>query len=116
MFGLQMITEIVEDPVQKVSVVLLSSPQGGMPIELISPLTEDSPVSNLLKRGVHIYQLCYEVENLERAIEDAKEHKAHVLSEPAPARVFGGRRVAFVYSPDGYIVEFLEKAEPPRDG
>lgn len=108
-FGLRQSTDIIEDPVQKVSVVMLSPPEGGLPIELISPLTEDSPISGLLKRRVHLYHLCYSVKDLDEALKEARERGALVVSKPAPARLFHEERIAFIFTPDGYVVELLEE-------
>jgi methylmalonyl-CoA/ethylmalonyl-CoA epimerase len=109
LFGLEPITEIVEDPIQQVSVVLLSPPEGGVPIELIAPLADGSPISNLLKKGVRLYQLCYSVRDIDETLNEVRSKNAIIISKPSPAMIFGGRRVAFVYMPDGYIVEFLEE-------
>ena len=110
LFGFVPITEVVDDPIQKVSVVLLSNPEAdGAPIELIAPLTEDSPVSNILKGKVRLYHLCFLVENIEEALQNFRNNKAIIISGPVPAELFEGKRIAFVYSPDNYVVELLEK-------
>jgi len=106
-FGLEQATEIVEDPLHKVSVVLLSA-GGEVFIELVAPLGEDSPVSNLLKRGIRLYHICYLVKDLDETLEEVKENSI-IISKPAPAKLYGGRRIAFVYTPDKYVVEFLEE-------
>ena len=110
LLNLHPITEVVDDPVHKVSVVLLSDlGKEGVPIELISPLTQESPVSSLLKRGIHLYHVCYTVDDIESVLEKAKRERSIVISGPSPAKLYGGRRIAFIYTPDGYIVEFLEE-------
>lgn len=110
LFDLHPITEVVDDPAHKVSVVLLSdSKKTGVPIELVSPLSEESPISNLLKRGIHLYHVCYAVDDIESMLRKARNGKSIVISGPSPAKLYGGRRIAFIYTPDGYIVEFLEK-------
>ena len=107
LFGLRQVTSVVEDPVHKVSAVLLSDARGVF-IELIAPLTDDSPVSNILKKGISLYHVCYLVENLDETLKKIRR-KAVVISKPAPAKLYGGRRVAFVYTLDNYVVEFLEE-------
>ena len=107
LFGLRQVTSVVEDPVHKVSAVLLSDPRGVF-IELIAPLTDDSPVSNILKKGISLYHVCYLVENLDETLKKIRR-KAVVISKPAPAKLYGGRRIAFVYTLDNYVVEFLEE-------
>jgi methylmalonyl-CoA/ethylmalonyl-CoA epimerase len=113
LFNLHPITKIVEDPVQKVAVVLLSSPRAEGPyIELIAPLTDDSAVSNVLRKGTHLYHLCFLVEDIEDALERARRQGSIIISRPTQAKLFNGRKIAFIYTPDHYIVEFLEKGCP----
>ena len=110
LFGFVPVTKVVDDPIQKVSVVLLSNPESdGAPIELIAPLTEDSPVTNILKGNVRLYHLCFLVENIEEALKNFRSNGAIIISGPVPAELFEGKRIAFVYSPDNYVVELLEK-------
>jgi methylmalonyl-CoA/ethylmalonyl-CoA epimerase len=109
-FNLHPITDIIKDPILKVSLVLLSdSERTNLPIELISPLEENSPVSNLLKKGIHLYHICYAVKDIELALKKAREQGAKVILKPLSARLYNQKKVAFVFTPDGYIVEFLEE-------
>ena len=110
MFGFETVTEVVDDPVQKVSVVLLSgSEPDSVPVELIAPLAEDSPVSKILKSNVRLYHLCFLVEDIEEALKNFRSQGAIIISGPVPAELFEGKRIAFVYSPDKYVVELLEQ-------
>ena len=110
MFGFVPVTEVVDDPVQKVSVVLLSGPEAdSVPVELIAPLADDSPVSKILKGNVRLYHLCFLVEDIEEALKNFRSHGAIIISGPVPAELFEGKRIAFVYTPDKYVVEPLEK-------
>jgi methylmalonyl-CoA/ethylmalonyl-CoA epimerase len=110
MFGFVPVTEVVNDPVQKVSVVLLSGPdKGSVPLELIAPLTNDSPVSKILQGNMHLYHLCFLVNDIEEALKKFRSNGAIIISGPVPADLFKGKRIAFVYSPDKYVVELLEK-------
>jgi len=114
LFNIRPTTEIVEDPIQKVSLVLLSGQSmAGTYLELIQPLTDDSPVSNIVKRGMPLYHLCFEVEDIEEALEKTRISGSIIISGPTPAKLFNGRRIAFVYGPDHYVVEFLETQERP---
>ncbi len=115
LFGLNRISTIVEDPLQKVSLILMSDQRSpGIPIELVAPLGDQSPIRNLLKKGMHLYHLCYSVDDIESTLKKARKQKAIVVSGPSPARLYNGQRIAFIYTPDGYLVEFLEeKAQSP---
>ena len=111
LFNLHPITEVVKDPVQKVLAVLLSAPEAPVPIEIVAPLTDDSPLANILKKGIRIYHLCYLVEDIEKALEYARKQNSVIVSKPSPAKLYNGRRIAFIYTPDKYVVEFLEQEE-----
>ena len=63
------------DPVQKVNIVFLSKKSMPM-IELLEPACEDSPVSKILmKSGVGPYHICYQVKNIDFAIDELKKKK-----------------------------------------
>ena len=110
MFGFVSVTEVVDDPVQKVSVVLLSGPEAdSIPVELIAPLTDDSPVSKILQGNMRLYHLCFVVDDIEEALKNFRSNGAIIISGPVPADLFEGKRIAFVYTPDKYVVELLEK-------
>ena len=109
LFKLRQVSGIVDDPLHKVSVVLLSDSEGKVLIELVAPLTGRSPLYGLLKRGIHLYHLCYLVKNIDAALEEARRSNSLIISRPTPAKLYEGRRIAFIYTPDKYIVEFLEE-------
>jgi methylmalonyl-CoA/ethylmalonyl-CoA epimerase len=110
LFGFVPITEIVDDPIQKVSVVMLSGPEtGSVPIELIAPLSDDSPVSQILKGKARLYHLCFLVEDIEETLKNFRSQGAIIISGPVTAELYEGKRIAFAYTPDKYVVELLEK-------
>ncbi len=109
-FGFVPITEIVDDHIQKVTVVLLSGPEAdSVPIELIAPLSNDSPISQILKGKARLYHLCFVVEDIEEALRNFRSHGGIIISSPVPAELYKGKRIAFAYTPDKYVVELLEK-------
>ena len=110
LFNFHPITEIVEDPIQKVAVVLLSGQEAeSVSIELIAPLSDDSPVANILKERTHLYHLCFIVEDIEEALKNARKQGSIIISKPVPAKLYNEKRIAFIYTPDKYVVELLEK-------
>jgi len=110
LFNLHPVTRVVKDADQKVAVVLLSTPkEEDIAIELIAPLAKDSPVSNVLKKGTRLYHICFEVYDIENALDSARKQGAIVVSKPSKAKLFEGKRIAFIYTRDKYLIEFLEK-------
>lgn len=98
----------IHDPIQRVRVAFLQPPGGGAQIELVEPASNDSPVRRFVSRGGGLHHLCYEVPDIEKSLADAHASGAYVVSQPAPAAAFDGRRIAWVMTPDRLLVEFLE--------
>lgn len=108
------LSKIVHDPIQKVRVVLLgyqnlnqnhSTPY----IELIEPADKSSPIDNILQQKNHLYHYCIEVTSVENAIEQARTEKSLIIQKPVPAVLFDYRKIAWIWSPSQYLLEFLEK-------
>jgi methylmalonyl-CoA epimerase len=101
--------ESVEDvPDQKVRTAFFAA--GDVRVELLWPLAGDSPISNFLaQRGAGIHHLCFEVPNLERALEDCKR-KGMRLIDAAPRTGAHGKRIAFLHprSTGGILIELCE--------
>lgn len=112
LFGYKVVSGPFDDPIQKVSVNFLA--QGvadAAEIELIAPLTEDSPIRAMLqKNGGGAYHLCFETSDLEGALDHAKRHGCVVVSQPAPAVAFEGRRIAWIYTRAKQLFELVEAA------
>ena len=112
LFGYRVVSGPHDDPIQRVSVnFLTTAATDAVEIELIAPLTEDSPVKAMLvKGGGSSYHLCFQVANLDAALAHALRLKCVVVSQPAPAVAFQGRRIAWIYTPSRQLFELVEAA------
>ena len=109
LYGYKQLSDIIEDPTQKVQVVMMGhSENDPVKIELISPIGEDSPVTELLKKRQAIYHLCYEVSDIEEAKEKARKSGAVVISQPVEAPLFDDRKICFLFTKDHYVIELVE--------
>jgi len=110
--GMKQITEIVHDELQNVKVVLLSPEQEGHEkysyVELVESVGS-SPVDQIMKQRNRPYHYCIEVENVETTLEKARKEHAIIVLPPTPAKLFNGRKIAFIWTPSQYLLEFLEK-------
>jgi methylmalonyl-CoA/ethylmalonyl-CoA epimerase len=98
------------DPIQKASVCFMATSQDGdVPIELVAPTGDDSPVNKLLAKGVGMYQLCYEVDDIGEALKHVRSQGRLVVSEPVPGVAFEGRRIAWFYTPTRQLTELVER-------
>jgi methylmalonyl-CoA/ethylmalonyl-CoA epimerase len=106
-FSLRAVGGRVVDPLQDVELQFLED-ECGTRLELIRPLTADSPAARALKHGGGLNHICYRVADLEASVQALVAHDAKVVREPLPAVAFNGRRVAFLYTRQRELVEFVE--------
>lgn len=108
-FGYRTVSGPFDDPIQKVSVSFLRTTGADeAEIELVAPLTEDSPIRSILAKGTAAYHLCLETTDLDAALAHTKSLGCILVSAPAPAVAFGGRRIAWIYTPSRQLFELVE--------
>jgi methylmalonyl-CoA/ethylmalonyl-CoA epimerase len=101
---------IVHDPLQTVYVTFLRPRlPGNAVMELVQPEGEHSTVHNFCKRGGGLHHLCYEVNNLDEQLQRARAHGDLMARKPLPAAAFRGRRIAWVYTRNRLLLEYLER-------
>ncbi len=110
LFGYKVISGPFDDPIQKVTVNFLAQADEEVAqIELIAPLTEDSPIKSMLAKGSGgAYHLCFETNDLDKALAHAKSNGCIIVSPPAPATAFGGSRIAWFYTQTRQLFELVE--------
>ncbi|HEU5340241.1 VOC family protein [Edaphobacter sp.] len=110
LFGYRVVSGPFDDPIQKVSVnFLTTAPTDSVEIELIAPLTDDSPVRSMLaKNGGGAYHLCFETADIDAALDHAVKNGCMIVSKPVPAVAFEGRRIAWIYSGSRQLFELVE--------
>lgn len=101
---------LVED--HDVSVQILTNDDGER-VELVEPLSENSPAYKGLKKGKYggVHHICYRCTDIHKTIERSTAAGCTVASPPAPGIVHGGQMVAFILHPDLGLTEFLEIPE-----
>ena len=110
LFGYTVCSGPFDDPVQRVSVCFLETGDLGEPtLELVAPNGKDSPVDQVLAKGIGAYHLCYEVDNIESALDYVRSKGCIVISKPVPAVAFEGRRIAWFYTPTRQLIELVEQ-------
>ena len=105
---------IFHDPNQAVRVTFLRGKHPASPVlELVEPAGENSPVIPFLKRGGGLHHLCYEIDNLEDQLALSRAQGGLVVKTPLPAVAFEGRRIAWVYTKNKLLLEYLERQRRP---
>ena len=108
--GASEIGEPFDMPEQGVKVCFVDTPNGGTQVELLSPLTDDSPVTGFLAKnplgGQH--HLCFEVPDIEVARGEFEAMGKRILG---PTRIGAhGTPIFFVHPKDmgGILTEIME--------
>jgi methylmalonyl-CoA/ethylmalonyl-CoA epimerase len=114
LLGYHPVGEMIHDPVQRVNVLFLARDGEDTLIELVEPASDDAPMTRFLSSPTKMYHLCYEVEDLQAAVDYARHNGALVVQEPVPAVAFQQRRIAWCFSKTGQLVEYLERASIDR--
>ncbi len=108
MLGVAQWTEVFEDPGIGVYVQFGSGADGPC-YELIAPLSEDSPVSGVLKDGHNILNhVAYLVGDLDAAAKTMRTLGCFPITDPQPAVAYEGNNVQFFLNPLRFIVELIE--------
>jgi len=100
---------IKEVPQHKVKIALVDC--AGVKIELLEPLGRESTVQKFLeKHGEGMHHLCFEVQDIEKMLQDLK-NKGVKLIDKVPRQGTDGKKIAFVHPQDmgGVLIELCEK-------
>ena len=99
-------TEYVED--QDVDVAMFKV--GESQIELLQGRTENSPISKYLEKNREgLHHVAYEVEDVEKTLNELKE-KGYRLIDETPRIGAGGHKIAFIHpkSTGGVLTELIQ--------
>lgn len=110
LFDYELTSGPFDDPIQKVSVCFLSRGDGDMPIELVAPLGPGSPVAATLAKGGSAYHVCYEVADINGALQHLRANRCVILAQPVPAVAFDMRKIAWLLTPTQQLIELVEAA------
>lgn len=95
-------------PQEQVRIAFLKA--GDSHIELVQPTSEDSGIAKYLeKRGAGMHHICFEVDDLEDAMQHMAANGVTLLNDVPKER--DGQRYAFIHpkSTGGVLVELYEK-------
>ena len=105
------VSEQIDQPEHGVKIVFIELPN--TQIELISPLNKNSPISKFLKKNPNggIHHLCYEVENIDLAIEKLSEKDFIPLGPRKPKLGAHGKPVIFLHPSqcNGTLIELQQE-------
>lgn len=106
-YGFSIMIDVTYDPLQRVRLALLGS--SNYRIELIEPVDERSPSYDFMRKGGGFHHFCYSVTDMEMSIKDLQKNGHFLFVKPTEAILFGGRKVAFLFSKeDKKVIELVE--------
>jgi hypothetical protein len=104
--------QIIHDPLQGAKVTFLVTPgPGDAQIELVEPAGDNSPVSGFLKKCGGLHHLCYEVDELAEQLKASRAAGCIIVRAPLPAAAFENRLIAWAWTREKLLLEFLEAAK-----
>lgn len=108
--GYHITQNTVYDDIRKVNICFLE--KDNYCIELVSPTSEDSVVSGLLKKYKNCpYHICYETENFEEDYRSLLESGFISIDAPTPAPALQNRPVVFLTNASMGMIELLKSVQ-----
>ena len=86
----------------------------GSYVQLLAPLSDDSPIAKFLGRcGPGLQQVAYRVDDIDAVTATLRERGVRVLYDEAKAGT-AGARINFIHPKDagGVLIEIVEPAQP----
>jgi acyl carrier protein len=77
-------------------------------IELLEPLSQESPINRIVAAGGGVYHVCLEVESIDAVEKHLAHRERSWVVAPIPDPAFDGRRIGFVLDENLGLVEFVE--------
>ena len=109
------LTISAEEVVESEQVRLVMVPVGETRLELLEPLSENSPIARFIaKRGEGLHHVSLRVPDLAAAVERLKKDGVRLISEEMKIGA-GGHRFVFVHpsSAGGVLLELVEDGDRP---
>ena len=103
------LSEIYEEEVQHAKIAFLTK-DGFQKIELVAPLKEGeiSPVDTYLQKiGCCTYHVCYDVDDIEQAVEDLFDEGFKPLFEPVESVAMDNHQICYLYHLHVGLIELV---------
>jgi methylmalonyl-CoA/ethylmalonyl-CoA epimerase len=104
-------SETWHDPVQSVRIAFILPQREDDPsFELVEPAGPGSPVQDFLEVGRGLHHVCYEVDDLDRAVRDARSQGLVMVRRPHAAVASAGRWLAWFTWRERLLIELLKES------
>jgi methylmalonyl-CoA/ethylmalonyl-CoA epimerase len=103
------ISDVKVEPSQNVKICFLSK-EGSPLLELVEPLNNDAPVSNIVKNsGTTPYHTCYEVEDIQQSLDELEALNFRLLFEPKKSEAMDDGEFCYLFSSEIGLIELYQK-------
>ncbi len=102
------LSEVYDIHEQQVKVCFIRTHPDDAAVEIIQPAVGSS-LHAMLRRGISLYHLAYEVPDFDAALKQAQAAGARCM-QPFASGAFGGRRCVFIYTSSSQLIELIEAA------
>jgi len=106
-FGYKRMTEMVINTRQKVKVVFLKK-ENSLPIKLIEPTGETSPIFGFAQKGGGLHHLCFKCGNMAAELERMSGLGLRIIAQPQPGEAFDNENIAFIFAKQGLNIELID--------
>ena len=106
-FGYKPMTKMVVNTRQKVKVIFMTK-DNSLPIKLIEPTDESSPVYRFAKKGGGLHHLCFKCDKLDDQLKILDDKGLKILVPPQPGEAFENEDIAFVFAGQGLNIELID--------
>jgi methylmalonyl-CoA/ethylmalonyl-CoA epimerase len=107
LLGYARATQKVTNTRQRVNVLFLGK-DGSLPIKLIEPADDESPLWDFVRKGGGLHHLCFKAPDVSAACDDLTARGARLLAGPQPGEAFDDQLIAFLYLGLGLNVEIID--------
>lgn len=106
--GFSLCSSITHDEIRKTDICFMKN--DCYKIELISPYSEESVVTNLIKIYKNSpYHICYKSINIDSDISELEKNGFLIIQGKQPAPAFNNKNVVFLFSSRIGIIELVEE-------
>jgi len=103
------LSQIYEEKVQGTKIAFLTK-EGFPTIELVSPLSPDipSPIDTIIEKvGCTTYHICYNVDDIDVAVEDLFDEGFKPLFMPVESVAMDNHQICYLYHKDVGLIELV---------
>jgi methylmalonyl-CoA/ethylmalonyl-CoA epimerase len=98
--------EIFTDPIQKVRGLFMT--QGTTRMELLEPISIDSPINTFIQREIKMCHQAFFCQDLLKTTNFFWEQGAYIVVQPVTNLAFNGRKVSFLKLKNKMLIELIE--------